>query len=95
MVVPDDAKNRILLKATNIDEAIRKAEKHYKCEKKSLRVYTIKPPVSLLWGTIRKPGVLAISEEEAASIRGYGRSMEVDKSKDRVAEDILLCNESQ
>ena len=34
MVVPDDAKNRILLKATNIDEAIRKAEKHYKCEKK-------------------------------------------------------------
>ena len=46
MVVPDDAKNRILLKATNIDEAIRKAEKHYKCEKKSLRVYTIKPPVS-------------------------------------------------
>ena len=83
MVVPDDAKNRILLKATNIDEAIRKAEKHYKCEKKSLRVYTIKPPVSLLWGTIRKPGVYRIEKlyrkktEAASASRAIEGTVEI------------------
>ena len=89
MVVPDDAKNRILLKATNIDEAIGKL-KNIINVKKSLRVYTIKPPVSLLWGTIRKPGVYRVEKlyrkkTEAASAsraieysRNYRR---IDKSK--------------
>jgi uncharacterized protein (DUF342 family) len=60
--VPNENKNGMLFEAANIEEAIIKAEKHYKCGRKALRVYTLKPPISFLWGAIRKPGIYRIEK---------------------------------
>ncbi|SFQ00116.1 hypothetical protein SAMN05444406_10911 [Caldicoprobacter faecalis] len=50
----------MLFKADSVEEALSRAEKYYNCHRNYLRVYTIRPPGSMLWGIIRWRGVYRI-----------------------------------
>jgi hypothetical protein len=46
----------MIISASSVKEAILEAEKVYKCDKKQLKVYIIKPPNSKFWGMVKIPG---------------------------------------
>ncbi|MDN5276527.1 MAG: uncharacterized protein PWR01_492 [Clostridiales bacterium] len=72
----------MLFKADSAEEALSMAEKYYKCDRSSLRLYTIRPPGSMLWGIIKWRGVYRIE----VSRRKRKEVVEGDKAIDGTVE---------
>jgi len=84
----------MLFEAGSAQEALSKVEKHFNCDRSYLRLYTIKPPRSMLWGFIKRRGVYRVevyrrkSKETVGDYKAIDGTIEIKEGVARVKNPV-------